>query len=52
MMRFLRRISAIVSFIVIMVIGSCLDSLPLTDWRVWAALLINMVVLVNGCDMR
>ena len=44
MMRFLKKILAVISFSAILVIGSCLDSVPLTEWRVWAALLASMVV--------
>lgn len=44
MMHSLKRILAVVSFSAILVIGSCLDSVPLTEWRVWAVLLASMVV--------
>ena len=44
MMRFLKKILAVISFSAILVIGSCLDSMSLTEWRVWAALLVSMAV--------
>lgn len=40
-----RFIPAAISLFVIMFIGSCLDSIPLSDWRVWIALLVSMAVL-------
>ena len=43
--RWMRIILGVFSWIVIMVIGSCLDSIPLTDLRVWAVLLISIAVM-------
>lgn len=48
----LNKVLCAISWCVIMVIGSCLDSLPLTEWRVWIILLISMVVMgVTGHGM-
>lgn len=50
--RILNKVLFVISWCVIMIIGSCLDSVPLTEWRVWAILLISMVVMgVTGHEM-
>ena len=43
--RILNKVLFVISWCVIMIIGSCLDSVPLTEWRVWVVLLISMVVM-------
>lgn len=43
--RILNKVLFVISWCVIMIIGSCLDSVPLTEWRVWVILLISMVVM-------
>ena len=50
--KILNRILCVVSWCVIMVIGSCLDSVPLTEWRVWAVFLISVIIMgVTGHEM-
>lgn len=50
--RILNNVLCAISWCVILVIGSCLDSVPLTEWRVWVILLISMVVMgVTGHGM-
>ena len=43
--RILNKVLFVISWCVIMIIGSCLDCVPLTEWRVWVVLLISMVVM-------
>lgn len=50
--RTLNKFLCAISWCVIMVIGSCLDSVPLTEWRVWIVLLISMIIMgVTGHEM-
>ena len=52
--RILNKTLCVISWCVIMVIGSCLDSVPLTEWRVWIILLVSIIVMGvtgHGMDM-
>lgn len=40
-----RAIVLIISWGIIMIIGSCLDSVPLTEWRVWVLLLGSIIAM-------
>lgn len=40
-----RAIVLIISWVIIMIIGSCLDSVPLTEWRVWVLLLGSIIAM-------
>lgn len=41
----IRIIVLIISWGIIMIIGSCLDSVPLTEWRVWVLLLGSIIAM-------
>lgn len=41
----IRIVVLIISWGIIMIIGSCLDSVPLTEWRVWVLLLGSIIAM-------
>lgn len=48
--KILNKILCVISWCIILVIGSCLDSV--SDWRVWAVLLISIIIMgVTGHEL-